>query len=320
MSPFSKLVGTGSYLPKRNLVNSDFAKPPYNLETSDEWIVERTGIENRHIAADDETASSMAYEASLKALNTAEMDVSEIEMLIVATLTPDQQMPSTACLLQARLGIQNCIAFDINAACSGYIYAASIADQYIKTGMVKNVLVVGAEVMSRTLDWTDRATCVLFGDGAAATLFVASDQPGIHSSTLQASGIDHELLYAYGKGRDASDPYMHMDGRKVFKKAVVAMGRVIDETLEKNELTASDIDWFIPHQANLRIIKALAKHISLPEEKVIITVQDQSNTSAASIPLALDEGLRSGRIQPGDKVLMEAFGAGLTWGSILLTV
>ncbi len=316
---YARILGTGSYLPERILTNSELEK---SIDTTDEWIKERTGIAQRHIAAEHETASSMAEQATLRALQAANLAATDIELIIVGTVTPDQVFPSTACLLQQRMGIGNCIAFDINAVCSGFVYALSVADQFIRSGMVKTALVVGSETLTRMLDWQDRATCVLFGDGAGAVILGASDEPGIYSTHLYADGNYKDLLFVpslmTSQRKPEQQPFLQMEGRELFKIAVTELGNLVDETLAKNNLTQSAIDWLIPHQANKRIIMAAAKKLGLPEERVIITVADQANTSAASVPLALDTGIRDGRIKRGDLLLLEAFGGGLTWGSALI--
>jgi len=327
---YSKMVGTGHYLPRTVLTNRDWEK---RVETSDLWIVERTGISSRHIAQADETASAMASWAASAALKASPYLAKEIEMIIVATGAPDKVFPATACLVQKKLAIPTCIAFDIQAACTGFIYALSIADQYIKAGIVKTALVIGSELMSRLMDWSDRSTCVLFGDGAGAVLLAASETPGVLSTDLYAQGQDEDLLYVNnaqlrGRGKtnlaDASfwptadDPYIHMQGQKVFKAAVKKLGEMVTCIQKKHNLKVSEIDWLIPHQANIRIIKATAEKLGLPMEKVICTVATHSNTSSASIPLALDVAIRDGRIKAGQTLLLEAFGAGLTWGSALV--
>jgi 3-oxoacyl-[acyl-carrier-protein] synthase-3 len=322
MATFSRIAGTGSYLPERILTNADLEKI---VETSDEWIVSRSGIRERHIAAEGETTSDLAYEASLKALEAAGLAASDIELIIVGTTTPDIVFPSTACLLQAKLGVGGCGAFDVNAACSGFIYALSIADQFIRAGSVKNVLVVGSETLTRLVDWTDRATCVLFGDGAGAVVLQADSQAGILSTHLHADGGKQDLLICpvgVSKGFEPSQPNagvrIHMAGSDVFKHAVKALDSVVDETLHANGLSKADLDWLIPHQANLRIIEATAKRLDMSMDQVILTVHKTGNTSSGSVPLALDEAVRSGKIQRGQLLLLEAFGGGFTWGSALI--
>ena len=322
MAIHSRIAGTGSYLPDKVLTNADLEKI---VDTSDEWIVSRSGIRERHIAADDQTTSDLSYEAALKALEAAGMTADEIELIIVGTTTPDIVFPSTACLLQAKLGISGCGAFDVNAACSGFIFALSVADQFIRAGTVKNVLVIGAETLTRLVDWTDRATCVLFGDGAGAVVLKADSEAGILSTHLHADGGKQDLLICPvgpSKGFKPELPNagvkIHMAGSEVFKHAVKALDSVVDETLHANGLDKSDLDWLIPHQANLRIIEATAKRLHMSMDQVIVTVDRTGNTSSGSIPLALDEAVRSGKIQRGQLLLLEAFGGGFTWGSALI--
>ena len=322
MAIHSRIAGTGSYLPDKVLTNADLEKI---VETSDEWIVSRSGIRERHIAAADQTTSDLSYEAALKALEAAGMTADEIELIIVGTTTPDIVFPSTACLLQAKLGISGCGAFDVNAACSGFIFALSVADQFIRAGTVKNVLVIGAETLTRLVDWTDRATCVLFGDGAGAVVLKADSEAGILSTHLHADGGKQDLLICPvgpSKGFKPELPNagvkIHMAGSEVFKHAVKALDSVVDETLHANGLDKSDLDWLIPHQANLRIIEATAKRLHMSMDQVIVTVDRTGNTSSGSIPLALDEAVRSGKIQRGQLLLLEAFGGGFTWGSALI--
>ena len=322
MAIHSRIAGTGSYLPDKVLTNADLEKI---VDTSDEWIVSRSGIRERHIAAADQTTSDLSYEAALKALEAAGMTADEIELIIVGTTTPDIVFPSTACLLQAKLGISGCGAFDVNAACSGFIFALSVADQFIRAGTVKNVLVIGAETLTRLVDWTDRATCVLFGDGAGAVVLKADSEAGILSTHLHADGGKQDLLICPvgpSKGFKPELPNagvkIHMAGSEVFKHAVKALDSVVDETLHANGLDKSDLDWLIPHQANLRIIEATAKRLHMSMDQVIVTVDRTGNTSSGSIPLALDEAVRSGKIQRGQLLLLEAFGGGFTWGSALI--
>ena len=322
MAIYSRIAGTGSYLPEKVLTNADLEKM---VDTSDEWIVTRSGIRERHIALPEQTTSDLAYEASLKALEAAGMRADEIELIIVGTTTPDIVFPSTACLLQEKLGIGGCGAFDVNAACSGFIFALSVADQFIRNGTMKNVLVVGSETLTRLVDWTDRATCVLFGDGAGAVVLKADAEAGILSTHLHSDGRKKELLICPAgpsKGFDMSQPNagvkIHMAGSEVFKHAVKALDSVVDETLQANGLDKSDLDWLIPHQANLRIIEATAKRLEMSMDNVIVTVDRTGNTSSGSIPLALDEAVRSGKIQRGQLLLLEAFGGGFTWGSALI--
>lgn len=313
---YSRIAGTGGYLPEKVLTNASLERM---VDTSDQWILERTGISNRHIMADDETTSTMSENAARQALAAANINPEDIGMIIVGTATPDRTFPSTACILQNRLKAYGCPAFDIGAACAGFIYGLSIADQYIKNGIVKNALVIGAESLSRIVDWTDRSTCVLFGDGAGAVVLEASDEPGIFSTHIHANGYYNDLLYAANHiGELKQPPYIKMQGNEVFKIAVKTLGDIVDETLAHNNIDKSQIDWLIPHQANLRIITATAKKLGLSMERVILTVQDQGNTSAASIPLALNQGVRDNRIKRGETILLEAFGAGLTWGSALI--
>jgi len=320
MTCWSKLIGTGGYLPATVRSNDDISRM---VDTSDEWIYERTGIKSRRIAADDESASTMAEAAARQALAMAGLEPEAIDLILVATGTPDRVYPSTACLVQRLLGVTNCAAFDIQAACSGSIYALSVADQYIRAGTYKHVLVIGSEVCSRIVNWSDRSTCILFGDGAGAAVLAASDQPGILSTHIHSDGGYEDLLYcpnpqvaAVAKQQEAA--YIKMRGNEVFKVAVNTLGRIVDETLEANNLQHSDIDWLVPHQANTRIIAATAKKLGMSMKQVILTLENQGNTSSASVLLALNEGIRDGRIQPGHTVLMEAFGAGFTWGSALL--
>jgi 3-oxoacyl-[acyl-carrier-protein] synthase-3 len=316
---YATLLGTGGYLPETILTNAKIAE---TVDTSDEWIVERTGIRERRIAAPHETASSMAEIASRRALDAAGLAPEAIDLIIVGTGTPDRIFPSTACLLQHRLGIRNCAAFDVQAACSGFIFALSIADQYIRAGTARHVLVVGSEVYSRLVDWSDRSTCILFGDGAGAAVLGVSSEPGILSTHIHSDGQYQDLLYApnpaNATGKDGESRYLKMHGNEVFKIAVNTLGQIVDETLEANGLQKADIDWLVPHQANIRIITATAKKLRMPMERVVLTVETQGNTSAASIPLALNEAIRDGRIRRGQLVLMEAFGAGFAWGSALL--
>jgi 3-oxoacyl-[acyl-carrier-protein] synthase-3 len=313
---YSKLLGTGGYLPETILTNDQIAQ---NLDTSDAWIVERTGIHQRRIADSGETSASMAEIAARQALDHACIEPDSIDLIIVATCTPDRVFPSTACLLQQRLNIRNCAAFDVQAACSGFIYGLSIADQYIRAGTAKRVLIVGSEVTSRIVDWSDRSTCILFGDGAGAVVVEASDEPGVLGTHIHADGQYKDLLYVpnlLGNGTD--NRFLKMEGNEVFKIAVNTLGRIVDEALEANGLTMSDIDWLVPHQANIRIIAATAKKLGLPMDRVVVTIDRQGNTSAASVPLALNEAIRDGRIERGHTILMEAFGGGFAWGSALV--
>jgi 3-oxoacyl-[acyl-carrier-protein] synthase III len=315
---YSRIIGTGGYLPEKVLTNHELSQ---TVDTSDSWIFERTGIRSRRIAADHETASSMAEIAAREALEAANLDADDIDLIIIATSTPDRIFPSTACLLQQRLGIQNCAAFDIQAACSGFVYGLSIADQFIRAGNANYVLVVGSEINSRLLDWSDRTTCILFGDGAGAVLLKVSKEPGILSTHIHSDGKYHDLLYVPNPNsqpwlNEAS--YLVMSGNDVFKVAVNTLGRIVDETLAANGMEKSDIDWLVPHQANTRIIAATARKLQMSMDHVIVTIENQGNTSSASVPLALNEAVRDHRIRPGQVVLMEAFGGGFVWGSALI--
>jgi len=315
----SRIVGTGSYLPERVMTNADLEKL---VETTDQWIRERTGIRERRIVVDGETTCDLAEKAARRALKAAGVAPRDVDLIIVGTTTADQIFPSTACLLQARLGIHGPTAFDVQAVCTGFVYALGVADQFIRTGAARCALVIGAETMSRILDWADRDTCVLFGDGAGAVVLRADEKPGILSTHLHADGKYAELLHVpggiSGGYEDDRVPFMRMRGNEVFKMAVKTLGRIVDETLEANGLSRGDIDWLIPHQANMRIIGATARKLGMPMERVIVTVEEHGNTSAASVPLALDTAVRDGRIQSGDLLLLEAFGGGFTWGSALI--
>jgi len=314
----SRIIGTGSHLPDKVLTNADLEKI---VDTSDEWIRSRTGIRSRHIAAEGELTSDLALPAAQKALQSAGVAARDIDMIIVATTTPDMIFPSTACILQSRLGIAGCPAFDLQAVCSGFVYALSTADLFIRAGQAKKVLVVGAEVYSRILDWNDRGTCVLFGDGAGAVVLAASDTPGILATRLHADGSHKDHLSVPGSvcgGKVWGRPFVHMDGGPVFRFAVRVFVEVAHEVLDQAGLKVSDLDWFVPHQANIRIMEATAIKLGLPVEKVIATVDHHGNTSAASIPLALDEAVRDGRIRPGQTLLLEGVGGGFTWGAVLL--
>jgi 3-oxoacyl-[acyl-carrier-protein] synthase-3 len=320
MTRYSRVIGTGGYLPEEVRTNEQISQ---TVDTSDSWIFERTGIKSRRIAGAEETASSMAEIAARQAIEAAACDPEEIDLIIVATGTPDRVYPSTGCLLQRRLGIKNCVAFDVQAACSGSIFALSIADQYIKSGAAKKVLVVGSEICSRVVDWTDRGTCILFGDGAGAVLLGASDEAGILSTHIHSDGEYEDLLYcpnpqAATEANKDEAGYINMRGNEVFKVAVNTLGRIVDETLAANNMLQSDVDWLVPHQANTRIIAATAKKLKMSMNHVILTLENQGNTSSASVLLALNEGVRDGRIQRGQVVLLEAFGAGFTWGSALI--
>ena len=318
---FSKITGTGSYLPDKVMSNKDLEKI---VDTSDKWIQERTGIKTRYIAADGETTCDLAVGASRRALEMAGRAKADIDLIVVATTTPDKIFPSTACLLQKRLDVHGCAAFDVQAVCTGFVYALAIADKFVRSGEAKCALVVGSETLSRILDWNDRSTCVLFGDGAGAVLLEASDEPGIFSTHLHADGSYEHLLHVpngISMGYDqlkAGEAYVHMEGNAVFKMAVNTLGRIVDETLEANNIEKSDIDWLVPHQANNRIIEATARKLKMSMDQVVVTVMDHGNTSAASIPLALDVAVRDGRIKKGETLMFEAFGGGFTWGSALL--
>jgi 3-oxoacyl-[acyl-carrier-protein] synthase-3 len=314
---YSRILGTGSHLPSRIVTNADLEAI---VDTTASWIKERTGIEKRHLVADGETCCDLAEVAARNALDAAGVTAETLDLILVATTTPDQIFPSTACLLQHRLGVRGCAAFDLQAVCTGFVYAMGVADQFIRTGTVKRALVVGSETLSRILNWSDRGTCVLFGDGAGAVVLEASDEPGIISTHLHADGAYKDLLQVPGGiGNGHREPnYIEMKGNEVFRVAVTTLGRIVDETLEANGLSKSDIDWLIPHQANIRIIQATARKLDLPMERVVVTVAEHGNTSAASIPLALDEAVRDGRIRRGELLLMEAFGGGFTWGSVLV--
>ena len=323
MKTYSRITGTGSFLPPRRLSNAELASElaSKGVETSHEWILERTGIEARHFAGAGVFSSDLALEASRNALQAAGLEPQDIDLIIVATSTPDMVFPSTACILQNKLGANGCPAFDVQAVCSGFIYALTIADALIKSGAAKRALVVGSEVFSRLLDFNDRTTCVLFGDGAGAVVLEASEQPGILASDLHADGKHVGILCVPGHvsgGQVMGDPLLKMDGQAVFKLAVGLLDAAARATLAKAGVDAADIDWLIPHQANLRIMQSTAKKLKLPMNKVIITVGQHGNTSAASIPLALDTGVRSGRVKPGELILLEGVGGGFTWGAVLL--
>jgi len=314
----SRIVGTGGYLPARVVTNAELAR---RIDTSDEWVRARTGILERRIAADDEQTSDLALAASREALAAAGMAAADVDLIVVATTTPDMIFPSTACILQAKLGVRNGPAFDVQAVCSGFVYALAVADLMLKSGAVKNALVVGAEIYSRILDWNDRGTCVLFGDGAGAVVLVPSAAPGILSAHMHADGHYRDILCVPGtvaNGVVSGKPFVHMDGSHVFKFAVKVLAEVAQEALTANKLPASAIDWLIPHQANIRIMDATMKKLGLPHERMVITVDKHANTSAASIPLALDVAVRDGRIRAGQHVMLVGVGGGFTWGSVLI--
>ena len=317
---YSRIAGTGSYLPARVMTNAEFAA---RLETSDAWIRERTGIVQRHIAEKSQASSDLALEASRRALDAAGLRPDDIDLIIVATSTPDYIFPSTACLLQAKLGVKGCPAFDVQAVCSGFVYALSTADALIKSGQYKSALVVGAEVFSRILDWNDRTTCVLFGDGAGAVVLMSAEKPGIHASVLRADGSHAGMLSVPGNvcgGAIVGSPFLQMNGQAVFKFAVKVLEESARETVAAAGLQLSDIDWLIPHQANVRILEATARKVGLPLEKLVVTVDHHGNTSAASVPLALDEFVRAGKIRAGHRVMMQGVGGGFTWGASLATM
>ena len=319
---FARIAGTGSYLPEKVLTNDDLAK---FVDTSDEWIAARTGIRERHVAAEGETTGDLAYHASVRALKAAGVEPSELDLIVLGTTTPDLVFPSTACLVQHRLGANGCPAFDVNAACSGFIYALTVADKFIRSGAARTVLVIGSETLTRMVDWKDRTTCVLFGDGAGAVVLKADSDTGILSTHMHADGSKKELLWnpvgvsvGFKPGEENAGVRINMSGNDVFKHAVKALDSVVEEALDANGLDRHDIDWLIPHQANLRIIEATAKRLDMPMERVVVTVDKHGNTSSGSVPLALDEAVRSGKVQRGQLLLLEAFGGGFTWGSALL--
>ena len=323
MTTFARITGTGSFLPEKVLTNKDLEAI---VDTTDQWIRERTGIVKRHIAVDGQTTCDLAEQAARRAMEAAGRQPSDIDLIVVATTTPDKVFPSTACLLQQRLDIHGCAAFDVQAVCTGFVYALAVAEKFIKTGSARCALVIGAETFSRIIDWTDRGTCVLFGDGAGAVVLETSDSPGILSTHLHADGAYENLLHVPGgvsRGFDLDsaegDPrFAQMKGNEVFKMAVNTLGRIVDETLKANNMKKSDVDWLVPHQANIRIINATARKLNMSMDNVVVTVDQHGNTSAASVPLALDTAVRDGRIQPGEVLLLEAFGGGFTWGSVLL--
>jgi 3-oxoacyl-[acyl-carrier-protein] synthase-3 len=325
MTSFSRITGTGSHLPPRRLTNEDLARElaERGVETSDQWIVERTGIRARHFAAPDVTSSDLGLEAARRALEAAGRVPADVDLIIVATSTPDMVFPSTAAILQHKLGIAGCPVFDVQAVCSGFIYALTVADAMIKTGSARCALVIGAEVFSRILDFDDRTTCVLFGDGAGAVVLEASEEPGILASDLHADGKYVDILCVPGQvsgGAVLGMPLLRMDGQAVFKLAVRVLEEAARATLAKAGKTAEDIDWLIPHQANLRIMQGTARKLKLPLEKLVVTVHDHGNTSAASIPLALDVAVRGGQVRKGDTVMLEGVGGGFTWGAVLLNL
>ena len=317
----SKIAGTGGYLPEKVVTNADLEKI---VDTTDDWITSRTGIKKRHLVVDGETTCDLAEKAALDAMDAAGTSKEDIDLIIVATTTPDRVFPSTACLLQDRLDVHGCTAFDVQAVCTGFVYALGVADKFIKSGTHKTALVIGAETMSRTVDWNDRTTCVLFGDGAGAVILEASHEPGILSTHLHADGKYKDLLTVPAGVSEnpalfqSGEAYMQMKGNEVFKMAVNTLGRIVDETLAANNMEKSDIDWLVPHQANIRIINATAKKLGMSMDHVVVTVHEHGNTSAASVPLALNEAVRDGRIKRGETILLEAFGGGFTWGSALI--
>ncbi len=320
MKTYSRIVGTGSFLPPRVMTNDEFAA---RLDTSDAWIRSRTGIVQRHIADESQGSSDLALEASRAALQAAGVSADALDLIVVATSTPDYIFPSTACLLQAKLGVKGCAAFDVQAVCTGFVYALATADTFIRSGQYRRALVVGAEVFSRILDWNDRGTCVLFGDGAGAVVLAADTRPGIHANVLHADGSQVGLLSVPGnvsRGAIIGSPYLQMNGQGVFKFAVRVLEEAAREVVALADVEMSEVDWLIPHQANVRILDATARKLGLPPERLVVTVDHHGNTSAASIPLALDEYIRAGKMVPGQKVLMEGVGGGFTWGASLATL
>ena len=316
---FARIAGVGGYLPGSPVSNDDLARR--GIDTNDDWIVTRTGIRSRHLAEPGCTSSELALEASLRALAAAKMDAADLDLIIVATSTPDYIFPSTACLLQGKLGNVGAMAFDVQAVCSGFVYALSVAEKFIRSGSHKKALVVGAEVFSRILDWKDRTTCVLFGDGAGAVVLEASEKPGILATAAHADGSQHGILSVAGQvcdGKVIGDPFLRMDGQAVFKFAVRVLSEVANECCKTAGIASSEVDWLIPHQANIRIIEMTAKKLRISMDRVVVTVDRHGNTSAASIPLALDAAIREGRIQRGQKVMLEGVGGGFTWGAVLL--
>ena len=323
MITYARIAGTGSYLPEKVLTNKDLEA---TVDTTDKWIRERTGIVKRHVAVAGQTTCDLHEQAARRAIEAAGRQPQDIDLIVLATTTPDKVFPSTACLVQQRLDVHGCAAFDVQAVCTGFVYALAVAEKFIRTGSAKCALVIGAETFSRIIDWTDRGTCVLFGDGAGAVVLEASDIPGVLSTHLHADGAYENLLHVPGgvsRGFDIEDSegdphFTHMRGNEVFKMAVNTLGRIVDETLQANDMKKSDVDWLVPHQANIRIINATARKLNMPMDKVVVTVDQHGNTSAASVPLALDTAVRDGRIQRGEVLLLEAFGGGFTWGSVLL--
>jgi 3-oxoacyl-[acyl-carrier-protein] synthase-3 len=316
----ARIVGTGSYLPPRVVTNAELAR---RVDTSDEWIVSRTGIRQRHIADETQTSSDLALEASREALQAAGVKANDLDLIIVATSTPDYVFPSTACLLQAKLGVRGCTAFDVQAVCSGFVYGLGVADSFVRAGESRTALIVGAEVFSRILDWSDRSTCVLFGDGAAAVVLRADERPGVHATVLHADGAQAGILSVPGNvcgGRIVGSPFLRMDGPAVFRYAVRVLDEVARETVAKCGMRLGDIDWLIPHQANIRILDATVKKLGLPPERLVVTVDRHANTSAASVPLALDLACRDGRIRPGQRVMLQGVGGGFTWGASLVEI
>lgn len=317
---YSHIAGTGSYLPEKILTNADLEKM---VDTTDQWITERTGIKKRHIS-EGQTTCDLAEQAALNAIDAAGINNDDIDLIIIATTTPDRVFPSTACLLQERLGIHGCPAFDVQAVCTGFVYALGVADMFVTTGKAKHALVVGAETLSNIVDWSDRGTCILFGDGAGAVVLSASEEAGILSTHMHADGQHKDLLTVHGGISEnpdkfkAGEAFIEMRGNEVFKVAVNTLGRIVDETLAANNMDKSMIDWLVPHQANIRIINATAKKLGMSLDNVVVTVDEHGNTSAASVPLALDIAVRDGRIKRGEMLLLEAFGGGFTWGSALL--
>lgn len=315
---YAKILGTGSYLPAKRVSNEDLAK---FVDTSDEWISTRTGIKNRHIAADDEKTSDLAVHAAKAALADAGVNAAEIDLIIVATATPDMQFPATATMVQHKLGIGGCPAFDVQAVCAGFMYAISTANAYIKSGMSKKALVIGAEIFSRIMDWNDRTTCVLFGDGAGAVVLGESDEPGIIHSKLQADGSYLDMLNVpaqMANGEIVGSPFLKMDGQAVFKFAVKTLSQAAEDVLREVGMSTDDVDWIVPHQANKRIIESTAKHLGIGMDRVVLTVQDHGNTSAASIPLAMDTAIKAGQIKRGQTLLLEGIGGGFAWGAVLV--